>query len=1238
MRAMTGMRDDSAQQKRKHRAWWPKGPDSRWRRRTTWTIGIVLLTWLLTWLGIPPLVKYGLQQVASDRLGRSVTVGEVDFRPWSLALTLRDLAVAGPDGAPPQLQVRRLHANAAWQSVFRLGPVLDALQIDDPSLSVTHQGEGRYDFDDILQRLSGGTDEPSSGPLRFAIYNVELRGGRIVFRDEPRSGTHEVNNLTLSVPFIANLDSQREVKVRPHLAFRLDGSTFDSQTETTPFTDDHQTDARLKLDDLDLTRYTAYLPADLPVALSSGRLDLDLRLSFTQQPKVRLKISGGVAARQVVLKNRQSAELIAVDGLRVRLTDLAPLEQSIHADSVSLENPRLHLGRDAQGRLNLAQLTTSSPAQASRSDMRGTDWQVRVDQLAISAGQVNWSDQGVPGGAQARLDGLTLDARQVRWPLAGELPFKGSAEILVARDASGQPAALSFEGLAKGSHGKVDVSLDDLDVTGLHPYLAQTLRPRLGGQLGIKGEVQWGEPGLVVRVADLHLRQGTLACADQQDCAAATQLVKLPARTTATLATLQISDAEVRIDRQQVRVGKVWLDGARVQVTRDAQGRWMYEHWLSGAGDETPVTDSARHGQTWDVLLDEVLIRQAALGWRDDAAASPVAFSVSDLSLDVKGLAPLARRAARPSPFRFSARMGAGRTDPGRLLAGGTIALQPLAVQAKISASRLPLHALEPYVASLLNMEVRRADTGFKGELALRDTAGGIDLRVTGDAMVDDFRARTLTRAQAGGAPSGLMPSGTTAEPLLNWKSLALQGIGVRLQPGQPLSVDIRRTALSDFFARIVVQESGRLNLQDLVRESATASDSEAGPSPSPSPVIRFGPVEVSNGTVAFADRFIKPNYSADITELNGQLSAFSSQVPEGQTQPDMAGIRLSGLVQGTAALEVTGQLNPLAQPLALDIEGHVRGLELPALSPYSVKYAGHGIERGKMSMDVQYKVLPDGQLTASNRLVLNQLEFGEQVEGAPASLPVKLATALLADRSGVIDVDLPISGSLNDPEFSLGGLIIRAITNLIVKAVTAPFSLLASALDGDGADANVVAFAPGLATLDDAARASLDKVAQALIDRPRLRMTVVGQADLERERAAWKRAQLRHMVQSEKRRQAVRAGQNPSQVGPVQEAEYPELLRQIYRRADIKKPRNVIGLAKDIPVEQMEALLVENITVPDDAMNALAVARGVAVRDHLASRGVPLDRLFLGAVRLGSAGNDADTWAPQAQLSLALN
>jgi hypothetical protein len=288
--------------------------------------------------------------------------------------------------------------------------------------------------------------------------------------------------------------------------------------------------------------------------------------------------------------------------------------------------------------------------------------------------------------------------------------------------------------------------------------------------------------------------------------------------------------------------------------------------------------------------------------------------------------------------------------------------------------------------------------------------------------------------------------------------------------------------------------------------------------------------------------------------------------------------------------------------------------------------------------VDVNYTVKPDGELTASNNIVLNQLSFGEKVEGAPNSLPVKLAVALLADRNGVIDLNLPISGSLNDPQFKLGPVIWKIITNLVVKAITSPFSLLAGAFGGGGGgdELSAVNFAPGVAVLDDAAMKGLDKIAKALADRPALAMTVAGAASLEVEREALKAQRLKGMLLAEKRRRALTGGQDANAVTAVEPAESAALLKAVYRRADITKPRNMVGLAKDLPDAEMEGLLMASISVNEDAMRELALQRGVAVKDYLASRKLPLDRLFLGAVKLVKPDAAAEgAWKPKAELSL---
>ena len=216
--------------------------------------------------------------------------------------------------------------------------------------------------------------------------------------------------------------------------------------------------------------------------------------------------------------------------------------------------------------------------------------------------------------------------------------------------------------------------------------------------------------------------------------------------------------------------------------------------------------------------------------------------------------------------------------------------------------------------------------------------------------------------------------------------------------------------------------------------------------------------------------------------------------------------------------------------------------------------------------------------------------------------------------------------------------IIFKVIVNLIVKAITAPFSLLASAFGGGGDELSTVAFGPGSATLQADARAGLDKVAKALAERPALKMTVVGTASLEVEREGFKQERLQALLLAEKRRVLVSSGNaaataEASGAVTVSDAEKPALLKEVYKRADIAKPRNVVGVAKEITDAEIEALLLANISVTEDAMRELALQRGVAVKDYLASRQLPVERLFLGAVKPVVA--DAK-WTPRAELNLA--
>ena len=1243
-----------------------------WRRGAIAALGLVVL-WSAAWFYAPPLIRSQLQKGASAKLGRNVTVAAVAFNPWTLELDLTGLEIAAADGSPqPQLHVDRIHADAALLSLFRLAPVIDRLEIEAPQVRLARIGDGRFDIDDILQRFVA---KEGDEPARFAIHNIVVKRGSADFDDKPVQAKHRLRDLELAVPFISSLPSEREIKVEPRLAFALDGSRFDSAATAVPYGERGAGEATLVLKGVDVAPWLGYVPKTLPVKLQSALLSADLRLSFEQRPKLSLRVAGTVGIAKLKVADAAAGELLDAGSITVEIEELRPLEGLVRLRRIAVDAPHLLAVRSANGKVNLllegqsasgavapvAALPRPTSAASAPSAMRAASalassrsaaapsprWKVIVAALSVRAGTLDWRDAAVAPAAALAVKDFALDATALQWPLDAPVAFKGEGALTGA--AGRGRIAFSGQGNAAGAH--VETTIDAVPLRLVAPYLRAFVAPPLDGVLDAEFATDWkpgeGAPRIVVAAKKIALAALRLGDAKAPDVAAD-----------------RIELAAVRVDTaaRSLALGSLALTAPRLRLERDRDQHWSFERWrvapamVVSAAPASSVAASAVAASggdsgSWTVAVDELVIDKGRVGFSDRGLAVPVALDVSDLSVQLKGYALDTRRAA---PFRLRARLAvpagptgvavgsgfAGSVDARGEL-GAFAAGVPGSARAELLLKDLPLHLLDPYLDDVLDIDVQKAQTSFKGDVNYEAGAAGLRLRVRGDAAIDDFRANSSLADR--GAPQrslAMIQSGPGGRQLLSWKTMTLRGVDVAVAPGAATAVVVAETAVSDLFARVVLDETGRFNLQDMTRSApagsvpaaaASAPRSPAAPA-SPAAIVRFGPIAVVGGRVNFNDRFVKPNYSANLSELSGRLGAFSSQGAAPGQPPLLAELALKGRVEGTATLEIAGQVNPLAKPLALDVKATVRDLELPPLSPYAVKYAGYGIERGKMSVDLAYLVKPDGQLTASNKIVLHQLSFGEKVEGAPASLPVKLAAALLSDRHGVIDLDLPIGGSINDPQFSVGSLIWKAIGGLIVKAVTAPFSLLSSALGGNSSELSTIEFAPGTAALLPAAQASLDKIATALADRPQLTMTVSGESRLDVEAEPWKKARLQQIVRGEKRRAALAGGAAAADEITVSEAEYPALLKEVYKRADIVKPKNVVGLAKDLPTNEMEALLLAGIKVGDDAMQQLAVRRGVVVRDYLAARQLATSRLFLGAPKTASADG---AWTPRADLKL---
>lgn len=821
---------------------------------------------------------------------------------------------------------------------------------------------------------------------------------------------------------------------------------------------------------------------------------------------------------------------------------------------------------------------------------------VKLKHLKLDGVQAELTPAGRP---PLRLQGLQLQLDDLHWPVA-----KTAARGRLQAD------AVDAKDQALG-HVEVEARLDetrfeaDLKL-GAQPaaWLAwsQLRGPKADGRIDAKAHLRLEQPLQPDAPKRLQLEQGALewegATLNSGNLWPAGQL-RLDGGTLS-LAGLAWQAAQP----QRVQLERIELQGKRLSVQRNA---------LAPASASTA-------GAPWQLELGELKLGLAQLQWRDDLATAlreadqpgqPTQWEGRDLALAAQGLKWDGQALAR-GPLTLSLRSGP-RQNPASLQWQGQVG--SAGAEGRLQLKRWPLAVVDAYLPESLGLGLRDALLG--GDVQLRADAQALQLR--GAAELQSF---DLVLAQGRG------PERAVDQPLLAWQRLAASGLDLNwpLEAKAAPRVQAAELQLQGLRAHLLVDEQGWLRLQGRVGKGEVADQPPPRDPQAPKPQLALGKLRLEGAEIDFEDRFVKPNYRAQLSKLSGELGTLRSDAPE------LAPLQLRGLVAGTGDLRIEGRLNPLIQPPQMDLRAEASNIELAPLSPYSAKYIGYQIERGKLSSKLSYRIGAEGRLRAENQVILHQLTLGDKVESPQATgLPVRLALALLADRHGVIDVQLPIEGSLDDPEFRIAPLVWKLIGRLILKAVASPFAWIGGG--GEGGSSAQLAFGPGSSQLPTGD--GLDKVAEALRDKPGLQLTITGHADLAQEREAMAHARIEAALAQAWARERGQAGETP-RAPPA--AERARLLRQLYESRPLQgKPRNFLGIQQVQSEAQMLARLSEAETIGEEQARALALARATVVRDALAARGLPLERLFLAAPKLHAAEAGAPVWQPHAELRLAM-
>ncbi len=658
-------------------------------------------------------------------------------------------------------------------------------------------------------------------------------------------------------------------------------------------------------------------------------------------------------------------------------------------------------------------------------------------------------------------------------------------------------------------------------------------------------------------------------------------------------------DVSVDLSAHRVNVAELSSTGTRARMLRNKAGRI---EWVS-----TPVLRTIRVADTkakardekpWIGKVGKLTIDDLGLRFEDRFLQPAAVQEIDGFNLHGEDLT---NEPNRKGKITLKSRIN----KKGNLKIDGSVQASPLDLALKLETAAIPLLPLEPYFDQFLNIALTRGQVSNKGEVVAKVDRAGLKAGYKGSFTLGDFVAVDRLNST----------------DFLKWKSLYFGGIDFRLEP---MAISVGEIALTYYFSRLILNKDVKLNVAEIVKKSETdapvgkeasqaadartagAASREDLPAKPPVP-IKIAKITLQNGTVNFSDFFVKPNYSVNLTNLGGRISNLSSAA---DTVADM---ELRGKYANSAPVQILAKLNPLAAKSYLDLKADVTGVDMVGFSPYSGKYAGYDIEKGKLSLNVAYK-LENNQLAAENKLFIDQFTFGDKVDSPDATtLPVNLAISLLKNNRGEIDLALPISGSLDDPQFSIGGLIVKVIVNLFVKAVTSPFALLGS-MFGSGEELSNVEFPAGRSTLSDSSIKRLETLAKALDERSALKLEITGRADPETDKEGLKRVAIEGAMKVEKLKDLKKRGEGKSlddiDIAPEEMKTY---LTRAYKEAKFPKPRNMIGMQKDLPVEEMEKLMLTNLPVTTDDIKGLAAHRAEVVQNWLVDEGkIAPERLFL--------------------------
>ncbi len=874
---------------------------------------------------------------------------------------------------------------------------------------------------------------------------------------------------------------------------------------------------------------------------------------------------------------------------------------TLSIERVDLSQPIATIKRNRQGDFNFSDLLENeSPEEPS--ETTDTDiFPVVVSQIAVTEGKLSWEDGYYGPLRQEEIYPLNLNLSDFT-TLADKQSQLGFSLKFASGGTFEWRGSIGLNPLF--SEGKI--TLEQVNFPKVWElFLKDAVNFEiLKGSEAIEADYRLNDSaeGLQLIVDNTRVRLYDIEIAEKGSNEA---LIEVPA--------FNLSGISVDLLKKKVRIAKISAQNASFKTWLTSDGSINYQSLFVPESEDEPAQSkkqkTADNGENaWRVKIDHLALNNFAVNFTDRTLQNPAPVKLSALNLE---LLNLDSRPGSHLPFQ----LGLAVNDSGKLNVKGDTVLEPFSGALKVEAADIAIKDFQPYIDQAVRLDIISGLFNVNTEISLRQDEENKPLAITlhGDSDITDF----VTRDRI------------SNKDFVKWKRLSLNGID--LSPSEN-RYNINKVSFEKPYARVLIRKDKSVNVSDIaleksseeptaaVAEPKTEATEKSEPTP---PTFKIARIELTDGESDFADLSLILPFAAHIDHLSGSITSIASD------QNAFAHIDLAGKVDGLAPVNIQGKINPYRgdSEVALDF----RSMSLPLVTPYMAEFAGRKIEKGNMSLGLKYNIR-GSQLTASNNLLIEHLVLGDKVENPKAvSLPLDLAIALLEDGNGKIALDVPITGSLEDPEFSVAGVIVDALVNVITKVVSSPFNAIAS-LIGSEEDISAITFPAGATKLTEEQQEKLNGLADALNNRPGLNLEIKGTAFTEQDWPALQTEALNYWLVE------IRADElnrdNGKKISPetiqLSDDEYRRLLADLFiREFPQLAERSFFGTPQLIEPQTGDFYAVAKVklaaAIPPnpERLQKLAIDRAQAIAKHLVDKGVAVERLFVLDAAIDPEKND---------------